>query len=97
MNTEEKPSVPGTHYGQLSENEEWFWDGTGRPDNGWIPTPEQKAEVTPYTKPATKKVHVICCGAADAAFQTDLSGYSGLTPALFYIWPANDLMVRFGL
>jgi hypothetical protein len=35
--SEPKPEKPGTEYGQLSPQAQWYWDGTGRPDNGWAP------------------------------------------------------------
>jgi hypothetical protein len=35
---EPKPTQPGTYYGQLSSQQEWFWAGTGQPDDAWIPS-----------------------------------------------------------
>jgi hypothetical protein len=103
--TEEKPTAPGTRYGQLSDKKQWFWHGTGAPDNGWIPhsEPTQQPVVKPadvptqFTKPPVVKAHVLCCNPADVAYQTDLSGIPGLTAAVLYTWPRNDIMVRFGV
>lgn len=30
------PSLPGTYYGELSPGGQWFWRGTGAPDDEWI-------------------------------------------------------------
>jgi hypothetical protein len=35
--SEPKPEKPGTEYGQLSPQAEWYWDGTGREDDDWAP------------------------------------------------------------
>lgn len=36
-----RPKAPGTHYGELSPAGQWFWDGTGQPDDQWVANPEK--------------------------------------------------------
>ena len=51
---EPKPGASGTYYGELSPEGQWFWEGTGQPDDQWIansekPAPEPLAAPTPGT------------------------------------------------
>jgi len=95
---EAKPDFPGDHYGQLSAEGEWVWNGTGRPDDDWIPAqPSQQDVVQPLVKPAVLKHHAWCMDKASMAFTTDLSAYPGLTYAQILIYPTAELVRKFGL
>lgn len=52
---EPEPVAPGTHYGELSPEGQWFWEGTGAPDDRWIANPEkpQGPEVQVAPTPGT--------------------------------------------
>jgi len=41
------PSAPGTYYGELSPQGEWFWNGTGLPGDAWIPNPDFSPSAVP--------------------------------------------------
>lgn len=60
MSEEAKPLEPGTYYGELSPQEEWFWDGTGRPEDQWIVNPSvvTNPEPEPLAAPNLSAAHV---------------------------------------
>jgi hypothetical protein len=64
-----KPTNPGTHYGEISPDGQWFWNGTGKPDDAWIAIQsssdkqekkmaEQTKEAPPVTEEAKKAAPV---------------------------------------
>jgi hypothetical protein len=42
---ETKPTAPGMHYGELSPEGQWFWNGTGLPGDAWIPNSDNLTRV----------------------------------------------------
>jgi hypothetical protein len=94
MSGELKPAEPGTYFGELSVGGDWRWEGTGLPDDDWVQivsVPETQ------TKGTIHKGHILCCNSADAAYQTDYSAKAGLAAWMFYVYPRNDLMVKYNI
>jgi hypothetical protein len=60
MNAEAKPGSSGTYYGEISPGGQWFWDGTGKPDDQWIANPAAAREPAPepLVTPNLAKAHV---------------------------------------
>jgi hypothetical protein len=59
--SEPKPTTPGIYLGQSSPLGEWEWDGTGTPNDAWIPVP------TPFAAPNLAKSHVQTLATMDFA------------------------------
>lgn len=103
MSAEAKPDVAGTYYGELSPLGQWFWNGTGTPDDSWIANPDQ-APPTPEQQamPAAKGSLHYVMGRIDAKVFQDHSGKPGpaglqLNIGLCQCMNPADVIKAFGL
>lgn len=75
MNSESQPALPGTYYGELSPEGQWFWNGTGTPDDRWIANP-QNVPVQQVQPTAKGSLHYVM-GPIDAKVFQDHSSKPG--------------------
>ena len=100
------PQVAGTSYGELSPGGEWFWDGTGKPNDEWIPnpnfTPSTVEAPAQQALPAAKGSLHYVMGRIDAKVFQDHSSKPGpagvqLTIGLCQCMNPADVIKAFGL
>lgn len=80
---ESKPSGPGTYYGELSPLRQWFWSGTGTPQDQWIANPAQETGppvVMPQAASASFYLTINCTYPPGATQIAQASTYQLVTP-----------------
>lgn len=67
---EPEPASPGTHYGELSPEGQWFWDGTGTPTDQWIANPKvgQQADQPELQAAPTPGTAILATATIDSLF-----------------------------
>jgi hypothetical protein len=99
MSDEPKPALFGTYYGELSPGGQWFWNGTGTPEDRWIANPDIKPE--PLVNPTLAKAHVQTMAVMDFANQNKFT-LPGLPGSLTWTyigqcWAVHDIIRVAGL
>jgi hypothetical protein len=101
MSAEEpKPALPGTYYGEISPEGEWFWDGTGKPEDQWIVNPGYE-QPEALVAPTLAKAHVQTLPVMDFANAAKFS-LPTLPGSLTWVyvsqcWPRHDIIRVAGL
>jgi hypothetical protein len=96
--SELKPVKAGINYGERSPKDEWWWSGTGSPDDDWVPVTAEPTEIpTQLAKPAVLKHHAWTMDKASMAFLTDLTAYPGLNYGQILIYPTAELVKKYNL
>jgi hypothetical protein len=103
--SEPKPSKRGSYYGERSLEGEWYWHGTGAPEDDWVKAPQTPAakalEPAPLVAPNLAKSHVQTLPVMDYANPAKFSlpaPPAGLT--WWYMancWPRHDIIRVNGL
>lgn len=94
---EPEPQLPGTHYGELSPEGQWVWDGTGKPDDKWIANPEKagvQAEQPEQLAAPTPGTAILATATIDSLFALAYGNRSAeLAATPTYSWGTGNQII----
>ena len=95
MSPETIPAVPGTYYGELSPEGQWFWNGTGKPDDQWIAN-SQDVPVQ-QVQPTIKGTDHYIMNPTDVMIYRDHSSKGNPPPAMRQVMNPADFIKAYNL